>query len=112
MIRTLDHVALPNDNWDAADPDPGTRRAPIRIYNIGNQEPVELMGFIELIEESVGKKAEMNMLPIQPGDVPDTWADTADLAAAVGYQPSTPIEVGVKNFVEWYLDYYKDNNQQ
>ena len=109
VIHTMDHNAKPNENWDSADPDPGTSLAPYRIYNIGNQRPVELMRFIELIEENVGKMAEKNLLPMQPGDVQDTWADTADLTADVGYQPHTPIEVGVKNFVEWYLEFYKDD---
>ncbi|MDA0679484.1 MAG: NAD-dependent epimerase [Proteobacteria bacterium] len=107
VIRTMDHTATPNPDWDPAKPDPGTSRAPYRIYNIGNQQPVELMRYIEVIEECVGRKAEKNMLPLQPGDVPDTWADTADLAKDVGYQPSTTIEVGVKNFVDWYIDYYQ-----
>jgi len=109
VIHTMDHNATPNEDWNSADPDPGTSSAPYRIYNIGNQKPVELMRFIELIEENVGKKAEKNLLPMQPGDVQDTWADTADLTADVGYQPSTPIEVGVKKFVEWYLEFYKDD---
>jgi UDP-glucuronate 4-epimerase len=112
VIRTMDHTANANEDWDPANPDPGTSAAPYRIYNIGNQKPVELMRFIQLIEENVGKKAEMNLLPMQPGDVKDTWADTADLTADVGYQPSTPIEVGVKNFVEWYLEFYKDDLQR
>jgi len=112
VIHTLDHTATPNPDWDAANPDPGTSNAPYRLYNIGNQQPVELMRYIELIEECVGKKAEMNMLPLQPGDVPDTWADTDALANDVGYAPSTPIEVGVKNFVDWYLDYYKSDIKQ
>jgi UDP-glucuronate 4-epimerase len=112
VIRTMDHTAKASEDWDPANPDPGTSAAPYRIYNIGNQKPVELMRFIELIEENVGKKAEMNLLPMQPGDVKDTWADTADLTADVGYQPSTPIEVGVKNFVEWYLEFYKDDLQR
>ena len=99
-------------NWDPAHPDPGTSRAPYRIYNIGNQQPVELMDYISAIEESVGKKAEKNLLPLQPGDVPDTWADTSDLAADVGYQPNMPITTGVKNFVEWYLDFYKVDLKQ
>jgi UDP-glucuronate 4-epimerase len=106
VIRTMDHTAKPNPEWDAANPDPGTSRAPYRIYNIGNQKPVELIRYIEVIEECVGKKAERNLLPLQPGDVPDTWADTEDLSNDVGYAPSTPIEVGVKNFVDWYVDYY------
>lgn len=112
VIRTMDHTAEPNVDWDPAKPDPGTSRAPYRIYNIGNQQPVELMRYIEVIEECVGKKAEKNMLPLQAGDVPDTWADTADLVADVGYQPSTTIEVGVKNFVDWYVDYYKVDLKQ
>jgi UDP-glucuronate 4-epimerase len=112
VIHTMDRNATPNEDWDAADPDPGTSKAPYRIYNIGNQKPIELMRFIELIEEGVGKKAEKNLLPMQPGDVKDTWADTADLTADVGYQPHTPIEEGVKRFVEWYLDYYNIDPQQ
>ncbi|HUD97007.1 MAG TPA: NAD-dependent epimerase [Woeseiaceae bacterium] len=106
VIRTMDHTAKPNPEWDAAHPDPGTSRAPYRLYNLGNQKPVALMRYIEVIEECVGKKAEKNLLPMQPGDVPDTWADTEDLSKDVGYAPSTPIEVGVKNFVDWYVDYY------
>ncbi len=107
VIRTMDHIAAPNPDWDAANPDPGTSMAPYRLYNIGNQQPVELMRYIQVIEECVGKKAEMNMLPLQPGDVPDTWADTTALSDAVGYAPSTPIETGVRNFVDWYLEFYK-----
>ena len=109
VVRTMDNTATPNENWDPATPDPGTSRAPYRIYNIGNQQPVELMDYIGAIEKCLGKTAEKNLLPLQPGDVPDTWADTKDLAADVGYQPSTSIEVGVKNFVEWYLEFYKDD---
>ncbi|MDH4109358.1 MAG: NAD-dependent epimerase [Gammaproteobacteria bacterium] len=107
VIRTLDHTAAPNPDWDPANPDPGTSRAPYRIYNIGNQQPVELMRYIEVIEQCVGRKAEKNLLPLQPGDVPDTWADTEDLKQDVGYQPSTPVEVGVKRFVDWYVDFYQ-----
>jgi UDP-glucuronate 4-epimerase len=107
VIRTMDHVAEPNDEWDSDEPDPGTSRAPYRLYNIGNQQPVELMRYIEVIEECVGKKAEKNLLPMQPGDVPDTWADAEDLARDVGYKPGTPIETGVRNFVDWYIDYYQ-----
>jgi UDP-glucuronate 4-epimerase len=106
VIRTMDHTAQPNDNWDAAHPDPGTSKAPYRLYNIGNQQPIELTRYIELIEEYVGRKADKRLLPMQPGDVPDTYADTTDLMQDVGYQPGTPIEVGVKNFVDWYADYY------
>ncbi len=108
VIRTMDNTATPNEAWDSANPDPGTSRAPYRLYNIGNQQPVELMRYIEVIEECLGKTAEKNMLPMQPGDVPDTFADTEALVNDVGYQPNTPIEVGVKNFVDWYLEFYKD----
>ena len=107
VIRTMDHTATPNPDWDPAHPDPGTSRAPYRLYNIGNQQPVELMRYIEIIEECVGRKAKKNLLPMQPGDVPDTWADTDDLARDVGYRPGTPIETGVRRFVDWYVDYYK-----
>lgn len=107
VVRTMDKTAKPNDDWDATHPDPGTSKSPYRIYNIGNQQPVELMRYIEVIEECLGKTAEKNLLPLQPGDVPDTYADTEDLVADVGYQPDTPIEVGVKNFIDWYLAFYK-----
>jgi len=106
VIRTMDHTASSNEGWDAASPDPGTSMAPYRIYNIGNQQPVELMRYIEVIEHCVGKKAKMNMLPLQPGDVPDTYADASDLMSDVGYMPSTPVEEGVQRFVDWYVDYY------
>ena len=107
VVRTLDHVARPNDAWDSDRPDPGTSKAPYRLYNIGNQQPVELMRYIEVIERCLGRKAEKNMLPMQQGDVPDTWADVDDLARDVGYRPATPIETGVKRFVDWYIDYYR-----
>lgn len=107
VVRTMDHTAEPNADWDPANPDPGTSMAPYRIYNIGNQQPVELMRYIEVLEECLGRKAEKNMLPLQPGDVPDTYADASDLVKDVDYQPNTTIEVGIKNFVDWYLDFYK-----
>jgi UDP-glucuronate 4-epimerase len=107
VVRTMDHVAEPNAAWDSNRPDPGTSRVPYRIYNIGNQQPVELMRYIEVLEDCLGRKAEKNLLPIQQGDVPDTWADVEDLVAAVGYRPSTPVEQGVRSFVDWYLEYYK-----
>ncbi len=106
VVRTLDKTAVPNPNWDSASPDPASSNVPYRLYNIGNQSPIDLLRFIELIEENLGKTAEKNMLPMQPGDVVDTWADSSDLARDVGYQPTTPIEVGVKKFVDWYRDYY------
>lgn len=107
VIRTMDHTASANPDWDPGNPDPGTSNAPYRLYNIGNQEPIELMRYIEVIEKCLGRKAEKNLLPLQPGDVPDTFADTEDLVQDVGYQPNTPIEVGVRKFVEWYVDYYQ-----
>jgi len=106
VVRTMDHTAEPNEDWDPASPDPGTSRAPYRIYNIGNQQPVELMDYIGAIEKRLGREAEKNLKPLQPGDVPETWADTTDLAADVGYQPATPVDVGVGRFIDWYLDYY------
>ncbi len=107
VVRTLDHTAEANENWDPANPDPGTSMAPYRIYNIGNQQPVELMRYIEVLEECLGMKAEKNLLPLQPGDVPDTYADASDLVKDVDYQPNTTIETGIRNFVDWYLDFYK-----
>ncbi len=106
VVRVLDHVATPNAAWNGERPDPGTSRAPYRLYNIGNNQPVELMRYIEVIEECLGRKAEKNFLPMQPGDVPSTAADIEDLAADVGYRPTTPVEVGVARFVAWYRDYY------
>jgi len=107
VIRTLDNVATPNKNWSGDDPDTATSKAPYRIYNIGNNKPVELMRYIEIIEECIGKKAEKNYLPLQPGDVPATYADVDALINDVGFKPSTPIETGIANFVKWYRDYYK-----
>jgi UDP-glucuronate 4-epimerase len=107
VVRALDRVAAPNPEWSGADPDPATSQAPYRVYNISNQRPIELMRYIEVLEQCLGRKAQKNLLPLQLGDVPDTWADVEDLAADVGYRPSTPIEVGVKRFVDWYVDYYK-----
>jgi UDP-glucuronate 4-epimerase len=107
VVRTLDKVATPNPEWDGANPDPGTSAAPYRLYNIGNNQPVELLYFIECIERAVGKKAIKNMLPLQPGDVPKTFADVDALVADIGFQPKTPIEEGVRRFVEWYKDYYR-----
>ena len=109
VVRTLDRVAEPNPDWDSDRPDPGTSRAPYRVYNIGNQQPVELMKYIGVLEECLGRKAEKNLLPLQPGDVPDTWADVEDLAVDTGYRPATPVEEGVARFVEWYLSYYGDD---
>ena len=107
VVHTMDHTAEPNPDYDSDNPDPGTSSAPYRVYNIGNRQPIELLQYIELIEECVGKKAEKNLPPLQPGDVPDSHADTEALVKDVGYQPNTPVEVGVKNFIDWYCDYYK-----
>jgi UDP-glucuronate 4-epimerase len=106
VVAALDHVAAPNPDWSSVAPDPGTSRAPYRLYNIGNQQPVELMHYIEVLEQCLGRKADKNLLPLQPGDVPDTWADVEDLVTDVGYRPKTPVEEGVKRFVDWYVDYY------
>jgi UDP-glucuronate 4-epimerase len=107
VIRTLDHTAQPNPSWSSDQPDAGTSLAPARIYNIGNHQPVELMHFIEVLEGALGKKADMTLLPMQPGDVPATYADITDLSHDVGFSPSTPIEVGIPRFVEWYRSFYK-----
>ena len=93
--------------WNSANPDPGSSRAPYRIYNIGNSKPVELMDYIAVIEKRLGKKAEKNLLPLQPGDVPDTYADVQALIDDTGYQPDTSVEVGVARFVDWSLDFYR-----
>jgi UDP-glucuronate 4-epimerase len=107
VVRAADRIATPNAQWDGDDPDPGTSKAPYRLYNIGNNQPVELGRYIECIERSLGRKAQKNLLPLQPGDVPDTFADIDDLVRDVGYRPATPVEVGVERFVRWYVDYYK-----
>ena len=106
VVRACDRVAAPNHAWDSDAPDPGSSRAPYRLYNIGNNQPVELMRYIQVLEECLGRKAEMNLLPLQQGDVPDTWADIEDLQRDVGYTPATPVETGIRRFVEWYLQYY------
>ena len=107
VVRVLDRPARPNPDWQGDAPDPGTSRAPYRIYNIGNNSPVELLEFIATIEAALGKKAERRLLSIQPGDVPATFADVADLTRDTGFRPSTPIAIGVGRFVEWYRDYYE-----
>lgn len=107
VVRTLDKVATPNPEWNGDHPDAGTSSAPYRLYNIGSNSPVELLRYIEVLEECLGKKAEKEMLPLQMGDVPDTYANVDALIKDVDYKPSTPIEVGVKRFVEWYREFYK-----
>jgi len=106
VVRVLDKVPQPNPAWDALAADPGTSAAPYRVYNIGNNQPVELLRFIEVLENCLGLKAIKNLLPMQPGDVPATCADVDDLARDVGFRPATPIETGVARFVEWYRSYY------
>ena len=106
VVRVADNIAAPNPAWSGDAPDPGTSRAPYRLYNIGNHSPVELMRLIEVLEDALGKTAEKNFLPIQPGDVPATYADVDDLIRDVGFKPETPIEEGVGRFVEWYRGYY------
>ena len=107
VVAAVDSIATANSNWNSDQPDPATSRAPYRLYNIGNAQPVDLMHYIEVLEQRLGRTAQKNLLPLQPGDVPDTWADVEDLVADVGYRPATPVEVGVSRFVDWYLDYHK-----
>jgi UDP-glucuronate 4-epimerase len=106
VVRAMDRPARPNPEWNSDAPDPGTSNAPYRLYNIGNNQPVELMRYIECIEQSLGKQAQKNLLPLQAGDVPDTYADVEDLVQDVGYKPATPVEEGVRRFIEWYVGYY------
>jgi len=106
VAATLDHVPGIDANWDSSNPNPGSGGVPYRIYNIGNQRPVTVLRYIEVLENCLGRKAQKNLLPLQLGDVPDTWADVSALARDVGYRPSTDLEQGVKRFVEWYLAYY------
>ena len=106
VIRTLDRVPDADPDYDPLLPNPGSSSAPFRVYNIGNHQPVELLRYIEVLEEKLGRKAERNLLPLQPGDVPDTCADVSALIRDTGYSPSTPIETGVGRFVDWYRDYY------
>ena len=107
VIRVLDKPAQPNPEWDSSHPDTATSKAPYRLYNIGNNSPVELMHYIETLEKCLGIEAKKDLLPLQPGDVPDTYADVEDLVADMGYKPATSVEDGVANFVAWYRDYYK-----
>jgi len=107
VVRVLDRVAQPDPRWDSANPDPAYSPAPFRLYNIGSNRPIELLRYIELLEECLGRKAEKIMLPMQPGDVADTFADVHDLKQDIGYRPSTPVEVGVRNFAAWFRDYYR-----
>ena len=107
VIRTLDRVATPDPAWDALNPNTGTSAAPYRVYNIGNHRPVQLSNYIEIIEKCLGRKAEKVLKPLQPGDVPDTCADVAELMHDTGYSPNTSVELGIERFVAWYRDYYR-----
>jgi UDP-glucuronate 4-epimerase len=107
VIRTLDMIAEPNPNWSGDKPDSATSMAPYRLYNIGNNNPVELKHYIAVLEDCLGKKAVQNLLPLQPGDVPDTYANIEDLVEDTGYKPETTVEEGIANFVKWYREYYQ-----
>lgn len=107
IVRVMEKPAVPDPAWDSANPNPATSSAPYRIYNIGNNSPVKLGRFIEVLEECLGKKAIRNLLPMQPGDLLATAADITELASDVGFSPDTPIETGIARFVEWYREYYK-----
>ena len=106
VVRVVDSVATPNPRWSGDTPDPATSRAPYRLFNIGNNRPVELMHCIEVLERTLGRKAKLDLLPMQPGDVPSTMADVGELERAVGFRPKTTIEEGIAAFVEWYMAYY------
>lgn len=107
VVRVTDRIASPNPEWNGDRPDPGSSLAPYRVYNIGNNNPVELMHFIKVLETTIGIEAQKNYLPMQDGDVPATYADVADLVADTGYKPSTPVETGIERFVTWYREYYR-----
>jgi len=106
VVRVIDSPPKGNPEWDGAEPDPSCSKAPYKVYNIGNSSPVLLMDFIEAIEKAIGKTAEKNMLPLQMGDVPATWADVTDLVEDLGYKPATPIQDGIDRFVKWYREFY------
>ncbi len=107
VVRTSDKIAGPDPEWSSTNPHPGRSNAPFRVYNIGNNNPVQLTDFIAALEDALGMKAEQELVPMAPGDVPDTYADVSDLIKDVNYKPQTDIRDGVKNFVEWYREYYK-----
>jgi UDP-glucuronate 4-epimerase len=106
VIRVLDRIPEPNPDWSGDHPDSSSSTAPYRLYNIGSNQPIELMNYIEALEQSLGKKAELNMLPLQDGDMVATYANVDDLIQDTGYKPDTPLKVGVKNFADWFLDFY------
>jgi len=106
VVAAVDRIATPDPTFDSSAPDPSSSYAPYRIYNIGNERPVTLLRYIEVLERCLGREARKNLVPMQPGDLPDTWADVEALARDVGYRPRTGLEEGVRRFVDWYLDYY------
>lgn len=106
IVRVSDQPAMPDPKWTGADPDPARSYAPYRVFNIGNNKPVELLQYISVLEECLGKKAKMELLPMQPGDVPSTMADVSELEAAVGFRPATSVQEGIRRFVDWYREYY------
>lgn len=106
VVRIADVIPEPDARWNSSKPDPATSSAPYRLYNIGNHTAVDLTRFIALLEAALGKRAKMNLLPMQPGDLPETYADVEDLSRAIGFAPSTPLEVGIQRFVQWYVEYH------
>ena len=106
-MRVCDAPPTPNEQWDSSNPDPATSTAPYRVYNIGNNDSVELSVYIETLDRALGRTAKKEMLPMQPGDIPDTFADVSDLVHDFDYQPRTTVEEGIRRFVEWYVDYYQ-----
>jgi UDP-glucuronate 4-epimerase len=109
VVRVLDQPALPNPDWRGETPDSATSLAPYRLFNIGNNRPVELMHYIETLEACLGREARKELLPLQPGDVPDTYADVDDLVTTFGYKPGTTVEQGIARFVDWYREYYSES---
>lgn len=109
IVKLIPIIPEPNPVWNGANPDSATSFAPYKLFNIGNNQPVELLRFIQIIEEKLGRKAIKNLMPMQPGDVPETYADVDDLIKAAGFKPNTPIEEGIERFVEWFKNYYKVN---
>jgi UDP-glucuronate 4-epimerase len=107
VLRVLDHPAEPDPDWSGRQPSPASSKAPWRVYNIGSNNPVMLEKYVEILEKALGREAIKNLLPIQPGDLPDTYADVSGLEEEFDFKPATPVEEGVKNFVAWYRDYYQ-----
>jgi UDP-glucuronate 4-epimerase len=107
IVRTIGRIPQPNPKWDGDHPDPASSSAPFRLYNLGNHQPVELLSLIRILESKLGKKAKLNLIPLQPGDVLTTYADMDDLARDIGFRPQTPLEIGIERFVEWYRSYHK-----